>query len=243
MNRRSFDLHQPEERTTSAIFASPHSGRDYPWSFMRRSVLDERTIRSSEDAFIDQIFGHATQCGAPLLAARAPRAYVDLNRAPDELDPALIEDVARQGHNPRVGSGLGVIPRVVSNGRAIYRGKIARGEAEERLAEVWHPYHDCLAQLLAESCEMFGQAVLMAGVPLGVIDMRASLATLHVQKSVLLLMAAMLVDRRFGVASLAFALAYLLFVPLEPWRAEVSAVAHGTISVVAAWIWWPRGEA
>ena len=161
MNRRSFDLHQPEERTTSAIFASPHSGRDYPWSFMRRSVLDERTIRSSEDAFIDQIFGHATQCGAPLLAARAPRAYVDLNRAPDELDPALIEDVARQGHNPRVGSGLGVIPRVVSNGRAIYRGKIARGEAEERLAEVWHPYHDCLAQLLAESCEMFGQAVLI----------------------------------------------------------------------------------
>ncbi|MCB9675629.1 MAG: serine/threonine protein kinase [Alphaproteobacteria bacterium] len=90
---------------------------------------------------------------------------------------------------------------------------------------------------------VFGQAVLMAGVPLGVIDMRASLATLHVQKSVLLLMAAMLVDRRFGVASLAFALAYLLFVPLEPWRAEVSAVAHGTISVVAAWIWWPRGEA
>jgi hypothetical protein len=70
--------------------------------------------------------------GAPLLAARAPRAFVDLNRSVDELDPALIEGVRSTAHNPRVSSGLGVIPRVVANGRTIYRGKIAlsrRGRA------------------------------------------------------------------------------------------------------------------
>lgn len=161
MSRKSFELREPAERSTSVIFASPHSGRDYAWSFLRRSVLDERTIRSSEDAFVDQLYDHATECGAPLLAATAPRAFVDLNRASDELDPALIEDVARAGHNPRVGSGLGVIPRVVSNGRAIYRGKLTLREAEQRLAEVWHPYHKTLSGLIEESHARFGQAILI----------------------------------------------------------------------------------
>ncbi len=75
----------------------------------------------------------ATALGAPLLAASLPRAYVDLNRAPDELDPALILGVPRLAHNPRISSGLGVIPRVVAGGRAIYSGKLALAEAEARL--------------------------------------------------------------------------------------------------------------
>jgi len=161
MARKAFDLTEPAERTTSVIFASPHSGRDYSWAFLRRSILDDRAIRSSEDAFVDQLFGHAPVVGAPLLAATAPRAYVDLNRASDELDPALIEDVRKSGHNPRVGSGLGVIPRVVANGRAIYSGKITRREAEQRLVEVWHPYHAALARLIAESTARFGGAILI----------------------------------------------------------------------------------
>ena len=55
--------------------------------------------------------------GAPLLAASAPRAFVDLNRAADELDPSVVEGVRQIGSNPRISSGLGVIPRVVSEGR------------------------------------------------------------------------------------------------------------------------------
>jgi N-formylglutamate deformylase len=161
MTRKSYQIMEPLTRSTGVVFASPHSGRDYSWSFLRRSLLDEHTIRSSEDAFVDHLFAHATDCGAPLLAAVAPRAFVDLNRASDELDPALIDDVNRSGHNPRVGSGLGVIPRVVANGRAIYRGKISRREADERLAEVWYPYHAALTRLMAEAREMFGIAILI----------------------------------------------------------------------------------
>ena len=93
---------------------------------------DARIIRTSEDAYVDQLFGQAPAFGAPLIAARLPRAYLDLNRAPDELDPALIEGVARSPHNPRVSSGLGVIPRVVANGRAIYRGKLTLAEPNRR---------------------------------------------------------------------------------------------------------------
>lgn len=161
MSRKTHEICMPEARTTCVVFASPHSGRNYPWSFLRRSVLDEQTIRSSEDAFVDQLFASAPDCGAPLLSALAPRAFVDLNRSPDELDPSLIEGVARAGHNPRVGSGLGVIPRVVSNGRAIYRGKLTLREADQRLSDVWHPYHDALTRLLAQSREQFGEAILI----------------------------------------------------------------------------------
>ncbi len=99
--------------------------------------------------------------GAPLIAARVPRAYIDLNRAADELDPALIEGVVRAPHNPRVNSGLGVIPRVVANGRAIYRGKLPLSEAQARIERHWQPYHDALRGLIDESLAAFGEAVLI----------------------------------------------------------------------------------
>ncbi|SMX38338.1 N-formylglutamate amidohydrolase [Maliponia aquimaris] len=161
MTDTPFHLHMPEERTSCVVFASPHSGRDYPWSFLRTTVLDEHTIRSSEDAYVDRLFDCAPQFGAPLLRAGAPRSFVDLNRAEDELDPALIEGLRRSGHNPRVASGLGVVPRVVANGRAIYRGKLSRIEADRRIAEVWRPYHARLQGLLNEARAQFGETILI----------------------------------------------------------------------------------
>lgn len=161
MQSNAFDLLRPSRTTSCVVFASPHSGRTYTPEFLLRSVLDSHVIRSSEDAYVDKLFDAAPQFGAPLLLAGAPRAYVDLNRAADELDPALIDGVRAQGHNPRVASGLGVIPRVVANGRAIYRGKLKMGEARERLAQVWQPYHSQLQSLLDEAATEFGQAVLI----------------------------------------------------------------------------------
>ena len=156
-----FTLTLPDLRTTSVVFASPHSGRAYPQDFVRASVLDERTLRSSEDAFVDRIFAPATGVGAPLLAATYPRAWLDVNRSADELDPALIDGVRRGGHNPRVASGLGVVPRVVANGRAIYRGKLPSEEAQARIRDVWKPWHETLARLLRESHAHFGEAILV----------------------------------------------------------------------------------
>lgn len=156
-----FRLFRPARQLGSVIFASPHSGRDYPADFLSQSLLDGRMIRSSEDAFVDQLFADAPIFGAPLLAATMPRAYLDLNRAPDELDPAVIEGIARGAHNPRVSSGLGVIPRVVAGGRAIYRGKLPLAEAEARILRCWHPYHRALRDLIETTHGAFGQAVLI----------------------------------------------------------------------------------
>lgn len=161
MPKAAFHIAHPERRSTAVVFASPHSGRDYPSSFLSRTALNEHSVRSSEDAFVDRLFDCAPQMGAPLLMAGAPRAYVDLNRSADELDPALIEGVGAVGHNPRVASGLGVIPRVVANGRAIYTGKISRAEADHRIRTCWHPYHLALQAQLDRAHAMFGQAILI----------------------------------------------------------------------------------
>ena len=157
----AYNLTMPDIRTTAVVFASPHSGREYPWSFVRRTILDERTLRSSEDAFVDRLFDAAPLHGAPLLTAIAPRAWIDVNRSADELDPALIERVKRTAHNPRVSSGLGVVPRVVANGRAIYRGKISRKEADARIEEFWKPWHLALSTLMDDSTALFGEAILI----------------------------------------------------------------------------------
>ena len=156
-----YRLTLPAARATAVVFASPHSGRAYPPAFLARAALDARAIRSSEDAFVDELFAAAPLCGAPLLAAEAPRAYVDVNRAADELDPALIEGVRRAGHNPRVSSGLGVIPRVVAGGRAIHRGRLTLAEAQARIRGHWEPYHDALRRLMEESRSAFGEAILI----------------------------------------------------------------------------------
>lgn len=161
MKSAAFTLGTPDPCSSCAIFASPHSGRAYSWDFLRASVLDRQTIRSSEDAFVDDLISCAPKHGAQSIAATVPRAYVDLNRGPDELDPAVVSGLRRVTHNPRISSGLGVVPRVVANGRAIYRGKLSLAEARARLDTFWHPYHDQLKHMLEETRRDFGQTVLL----------------------------------------------------------------------------------
>lgn len=161
MLRKAYHLAEPKARTSSVIFASPHSGRDYLPSFLEAASLDEAEIRSSEDAFVDLLYEDAPNHGVPLLTALCPRAYLDLNRGPEEMDAALIDGIRRVSHNPRVASGLGVVPRVVANGRAIYMGKLSLEEAHHRIANYWRPYHDALQTLIDENHTTFGQAILI----------------------------------------------------------------------------------
>lgn len=157
---RPYILEEPATPGSPAVFSSPHSGRDYPPELLARSRLDSHALRASEDAFVDRLFAAAPAWGSPLIAAVAPRAYVDLNRGPEELDPAVVRDVRATGLNPRVAAGLGVVPRIVAEGQAIYNGKITLAEARRRIAERHTPYHERLEDLLATAAERFGLAVL-----------------------------------------------------------------------------------
>lgn len=156
----AFRLHEPSDLASFAVFSSPHSGRDYPDDLLDRSRLSALQLRLSEDAYVEELFACAPSAGAPLLAATAPRAYLDLNRGPSELDPALIEGVRPHGLNARVAAGLGVVPRVVAEGIAIYAGKLGAAEALNRIDRFHTPYHAALQRLMEAARARFGVAVL-----------------------------------------------------------------------------------
>jgi N-formylglutamate amidohydrolase len=159
-----FRLDRPVRQTVPFLFASPHSGRSYPASLLERTRLDATTLRRSEDAFVDELFAGAVGLGAPLLAAHFPRAFLDVNRGIAELDAGMFDgalQVPVDAPSPRVAAGLGVIPRIVRDGAEIYRGKLARGEADARLSQLYKPYHRALAGLMAETHARFGAAVLI----------------------------------------------------------------------------------
>jgi N-formylglutamate amidohydrolase len=122
------------------------------------------TLRRSEDSFVDELFSAAPSRGAPLLRALFPRAYVDPNREPYELDPAMFDgglpDFANTG-SPRVAAGLGTIARVVCNGAEIYDQKISASEALARIDTYYRPYHGALGGLLDATADRYGIALLI----------------------------------------------------------------------------------
>jgi N-formylglutamate amidohydrolase len=154
----------PAEQLLPLVFASPHSGVDYHAEFLALSRLDPLTLRRSEDSYVDEIFGAAPEIGAPLLRARFPRAYLDPNREPFELDPAMFEDELPSFVNtrsPRVRVGLGTIARVVATGEDIYAVKLSVAEAMARIDRLYRPYHRALRQLVAATRERFGGYLLV----------------------------------------------------------------------------------
>ncbi|SMO98655.1 N-formylglutamate amidohydrolase [Paracoccus laeviglucosivorans] len=157
----TFDLKRPQNWLGGVIIASPHSGRCYPDWFLAESRLDTQNLRSSEDAFVDRLIQPALDFGAVVLTSRVPRSMVDLNRSPDEMDPLVVSGAIPRMMNPRIMAGLGVIPRVVSQGRAIHDRPIPREKADLRIMQLWHPYHQALSALLDESVARFGGAVLI----------------------------------------------------------------------------------
>jgi len=154
----------PETQTAPVVFASPHSGRRYPRDFLDASRLDAIGLRRSEDAFVEELFAAAPTHGAPLIAASFPRAYVDANREPFEIDPTMFEDRPPAYANvtsPRVAAGLGTIPRVVAGGAEIYTGKLRFSEARRRVDSCYTPYHDSLKRLVDTTRTRFGACLLV----------------------------------------------------------------------------------
>ncbi len=159
-----FRLCRPAELRSSFVFNSPHSGKNYPQSLMRVSRLSARQIRRSEDVFVDQLFACVVELGAPLLAAEFPRAWLDVNREPYELDPKLFDEPLPAHANirsMRVAGGLGTIPRLVAENMEIYAKKPRLEDALWRIENFYRPYHRALRGLMAESSATFGHAVLV----------------------------------------------------------------------------------
>ncbi|MHC3940649.1 hypothetical protein ACI0FR_01961 [Paenochrobactrum sp. BZR 201-1] len=160
----AFDVLAPAEQRIPFVFNSPHSGSHYPDSFLDASALDRLTIRSSEDCYVDELYASAVLLGAPMLRARFPRAYLDVNREAYELDQRMFFEAVpayANTYSARVAGGLGTVPRLVGEGRMIYQGKIPLQSALDRIEKLYKPYHAQLRQLLDKTRDKFGYAVLI----------------------------------------------------------------------------------
>ncbi|MFO1185347.1 MAG: N-formylglutamate amidohydrolase [Bauldia sp.] len=160
----AFTVSQPTSRRIPVVFSSPHSGTQYPADFLAASRLNRTTIRRSEDSFVDELFEVAAARGAPLLRAHFPRAWLDVNREPYELDPAMFSDQLPPYANvrsSRVAGGLGTIARVVGDHEEIYAAPLSVDEALARISTVYMPYHAALRALVAETHTRFGVTILV----------------------------------------------------------------------------------
>lgn len=158
------DLQRPGSDRLPLILSSPHSGANYPAEFIAASRLDAVSLRRSEDSFVDELFAAAPRLGAPLLSARFPRAYLDVNREAYELDPAMFSDALPEFVNagsPRVRMGLGTIARIVASGEEIYSKKLCFAEARRRIEGLYRPYHQVLRGLVEETEGQFGGYLLI----------------------------------------------------------------------------------
>jgi N-formylglutamate amidohydrolase len=155
---------EPQRLDSPFIINSPHSGRCYPAAFLAQSRLTTEAIRKSEDCFVDELFSGALHLGAPLLCANFPRAYLDVNREPFELDPKMFIETLPSHVNSqsmRVGGGLGTIPRIVGDGMEIYRHRLPVSEAFGRIETIYKPYHKRLRDLIIRTRAQFGVAYLL----------------------------------------------------------------------------------
>ena len=160
----AIEVTKPLYWRSGVIFASPHSGSIYPKAFIGRSSLNEQALRRNEDAFIATLFAPVVESGAPLLAAKFPRCFVDVNRAPDELPYEWnSKDVnsGAKGTSPRAEAGLGVIPTMLSETMKIYKKPLSYRAARKRLTALYHPYHDALQELITEASLGFGSVLLI----------------------------------------------------------------------------------
>jgi N-formylglutamate amidohydrolase len=157
------EVDAPFEQMLPFVFSSPHSGRCYPADFLAQSRLDQHNLRRSEDCFVDILFADVVNLGAPLLKAHFPRAYLDANREPYELDPRMFDGKLPGFANTRslrVSGGLGTIPRIVGDGQDIYRQRLSVSEALRRIDHNYRPYHRMLRDLVAQTLRQFGEAYL-----------------------------------------------------------------------------------
>ncbi len=148
--------HDPTVAPLPLVLDSPHSGTSYPADF---DHLPSRAIvRRAEDTHVETLFGYAPDAGATLVEALFPRAYIDPNRHPSDMDPAVLEEpwpglVTR---SRKTELGIGLVWRLAQGGVPMYARPLSVADVERRIALYYEPYHAAVAAALEERHRRFG---------------------------------------------------------------------------------------
>lgn len=123
-----------------------------------RPAASRDAILSTWDAYVDELWATAPDHGATLLAATFPRAYIDVNRAEADLDPALLDSpwpgpVSPTDYSRR---GMGLIRRLALPGIPMYHQPLTVAEVQLRIETWYRPYRQALAAALADAHARYG---------------------------------------------------------------------------------------
>jgi len=151
-----FTVHTPEGTETPLVVEIPHAGLHVPVHFLPELLASARAIGRDADLYVDELYGAAHREGASVLIAGTSRYVVDLNRAEDDIDGHSVAG-GPDAHSPR-----GVVWRNTSEGDCVLAAPLRSEAFEERLREVYRPYHARLAALIEQKRERFGCAVVLA---------------------------------------------------------------------------------
>lgn len=148
------------------LVSVPHAGRRYPESLLARMRHPAWSTIRLEDRLVDRVAELiAQETGAMLLVADAPRAQIDLNRSPEDIDWDMVEGApvrSRRGHpSRRSRSGLGLVPRRLAGVGEIWSDRLSHAELEERIAAIHRPYHQALGLALESLRDRWGAALLI----------------------------------------------------------------------------------
>ena len=139
------------------VFDSPHSGQEQPADF--GTVASNEDLAWTADSYVDDLFAAVPATGATLIAATFPRAYIDLNRAPDDIDPDLLAEPWPEPLQPtrKTRMGAGLIWRYCrGTDTPLYDRKLSADEVRRRIEGYWRPYHEHLADTLGALHRRFG---------------------------------------------------------------------------------------
>jgi N-formylglutamate deformylase len=132
------------------VFDSPHSGFEWPADF--HPAAPREAVRATWDAHVDELCAGVTSAGAAIISASFPRAYIDVNRAESDIDPAQLSEpwTGQLAPSDFCRRGMGLIRREALPNVPMYDRPLTREEVERRIETCYRPYRRALGRLLDE---------------------------------------------------------------------------------------------
>lgn len=132
---------------SGVLIDSPHSGQYLPDDFGYSCANDD--VLLAQDIAVDQLIKPLVANGAYIICAEVARSYIDLNRAPDDIDPALCADRIATKPTNYSRLGIGLIHRDARPGKMIYKRRLTAAEIQARIRRLYHPYYQAVAEAIA----------------------------------------------------------------------------------------------
>lgn len=143
------------------VLSVPHAGTDYPPALLAEARQGRHVLQTLEDPLVDRLVWRAAALGIAAVIARAPRALIDCNRGPLEMDTDLVN--SGPGHDPgaRARGGLGLVPTRTPRHGDLWRRPLTRLKIQSRMDQAWSPYHALLAEQLQLAQQRHGEVLLL----------------------------------------------------------------------------------